>query len=54
MQFVTRLLAGLIVLGVIDVFIPIPIIGIVLIYVLLRKPPWFLRLVKEVYRGHLP
>lgn len=35
--------------SLIDVFVPVPILGLVLIYVLVSKPPWFLELVDEVY-----
>jgi len=41
----------LIVLSVVDAVIPIPIVGIVLIFVFLQKPPWFEKLVREVYDG---
>jgi hypothetical protein len=40
---------ALILLGIMDAVIPIPIVGLILIYVILQKPPWFLDLVKEVY-----
>ncbi len=40
----------LIMLGVVDVLIPIPIIGLILIYVVIQKPPWFQDLVKDIYR----
>jgi hypothetical protein len=40
----------LILLGLVDVVIPIPIIGLILIYVVIRKPSWFQDLVKDIYR----
>lgn len=40
----------LILLGVVDVLIPIPIIGLILIYVVIQKPSWFQDLVKDIYR----
>jgi len=40
----------LILLGVIDVLIPIPVIGLILIYVVIQKPSWFKDLVKDIYR----
>jgi hypothetical protein len=40
----------LILLGAVDVLIPIPIIGLILIYVVIQKPPWFQDLVKDIYR----
>ena len=40
----------LILLGAVDVLIPIHIIGLILIYVVIQKPPWFQDLVKDIYR----
>jgi hypothetical protein len=40
----------LILLGVVDVLIPIPVIGLILIYVVIQKPSWFQDLVKDIYR----
>ena len=40
----------LILLGLIDILIPIPIIGLILIYVVIQKPSWFMDLVQEIYR----
>ncbi|MEJ2656969.1 MAG: hypothetical protein P8012_07195 [Desulfobacterales bacterium] len=40
----------LILLGMVDVVIPIPIIGLILIYVVIQKPSWFQDLVKDIYR----
>ena len=45
----TRSLIALIVLSLFDAVIPVPVVGIILIIVLLQKPPWFLELVHEVY-----
>ena len=39
----------MLVLAVIDIVIPLPICGAILIYVLLQKPPWFRRLVSAIY-----
>lgn len=36
--------------GIIDAVIPIPIIGLALIYVIVQKPPWFVDMVQEIYR----
>ena len=49
MNIRTKSILVLCFLGIIDAAIPIPIIGLVLIYVLVQKPPWFLELVKEIY-----
>jgi len=37
------------VLCVVDLVVPIPILGLVLVYVVLEKPVWFRDLVQEVY-----
>ena len=49
MSLITKLLIVLVVLGLVDMAIPIPIVGILLIYVILQKPSWFLNMVKDVY-----
>ncbi|HUV76461.1 MAG TPA: hypothetical protein VMW06_00235 [Desulfobacterales bacterium] len=36
-------------LGMVDAAIPIPIIGLILIYVIVQKPPWFSDIVQEIY-----
>jgi hypothetical protein len=40
----------LILLGLVDILIPIPIIGLILIYVVIQKPSWFQDLIKDIYR----
>jgi hypothetical protein len=50
MNIRTKSILVLILLGIIDVVIPIPIIGLILIYVIIQKPSWFLDLVKDIYR----
>jgi hypothetical protein len=49
MKLATKLILILIVLAFIDMVIPIPITSIILIYVLLQKPPWFIETVHEIY-----
>ena len=49
MNPMTKILIFLIVLCVVDVVIPIPILGLILIYVVLKQPPWFLEVVSEIY-----
>ena len=44
----------LIFFAVIDVVLPIPILAITLLFVVLRKPAWFLRRVNEVYGPDRP
>ena len=37
-------------LGVIDAVVPgLPVLGLILIYVVLSKPPWFPRMVRDLY-----
>ncbi|RZB38279.1 MAG: hypothetical protein SRB2_00027 [Desulfobacteraceae bacterium Eth-SRB2] len=49
MSIKTKSLIILIILGIIDVVIPIPILGVILIYVVLQRPPWFTNVVQEIY-----
>ena len=49
MNIKTKTLIGIVVSGIIDMVIPIPILGIVLLYVVIQKPPWFPELVSEIY-----
>ena len=51
MTLKTQLLIYLILLGALDVVIPIPITGLLLIYVLFQKPSGFKQWVDEIYRG---
>jgi hypothetical protein len=50
MNIRTKSIFVLILLGMVDVVIPIPIIGLMLIYVIVQKPAWFLDLAQEIYR----
>jgi hypothetical protein len=50
MKTATKILIYLVVLALVDAFIPIPITALMLIYVLYQKPVWFKDLFKEVYR----
>jgi len=47
----TRCFIGLIVLSIVDAVIPIPIVGLILIFVILQKPPWFQELLRELYEA---
>jgi hypothetical protein len=40
---------NLILLGCLDVVIPIPIVASLLIYVVLRRPSWFTDMVRDIY-----
>lgn len=44
-----KLIIALSILGILDVVIPIPILGIILLYVVLQRPPWFRGVVDEIY-----
>jgi hypothetical protein len=44
-----RALLALLALGIIDVFVPLPVVGLLLAYVILDRPHWFRRLVDNVY-----
>ena len=45
----TQALIGLAVLSVVDVVIPVPMLGLILVFVVLQKPPWFQQVVRELY-----
>jgi len=49
MSMKTKSLIFLVILGIIDVVIPIPILGVTLIYVVLQRPVWFTNIVREIY-----
>ena len=49
MNIKTKSLIILIILGIIDAVIPIPILGVILIYIVLQRPPWFTNVVREIY-----
>lgn len=39
----------LVLLAVVDVVIPVPLLALLLIYVVARRPAWFRELAREVY-----
>jgi hypothetical protein len=49
MKLRTQSLICLVGLSIVDAVIPIPIVGLILIFVILQKPPWFQKLVYELY-----
>ena len=49
MKHRTKVLSGLIPLAIVDALIPVPIIGLILMYVIFANPPWFLNLVDRIY-----
>ena len=50
MSFFTKCLIWLALLALVDIVIPIPFAALLLIYVLLYKPPWFKKLVETLYQ----
>jgi hypothetical protein len=51
MSIKTKSLIFLVILGIIVVVIPSPILGLILIYVVLQRPPWFTNVVREIYNS---
>ncbi len=49
MSIKSKSLIFLVILGIIDMIIPIPILGLILIYVVIERPPWFTNVVREIY-----
>ena len=45
----TQIIICLVILGAVDMIIPIPITAIWLIYVVFQKPVWFKKWVDEIY-----
>lgn len=47
----SKAVTAIVVLGLVDaVAIGLPILGLVLLYVVLSKPPWFRNLVNGIYK----
>jgi len=51
MNIKTKTLIFLIILCIIDMLIPIPILGLILISVVFQKPPWFRDVVSKIYKS---
>lgn len=49
MNLRTKIFISLIVLGLVDMVIPIPFTTILLLYVLIEKPAWFRKMVTDIY-----
>ena len=49
MNIKAKMLLFLILLGIVDMVIPIPIIGLILIYVIIEKPARFMDTAKKIY-----
>jgi len=50
MKTTNKILIGLVIMALVDIFIPVPIAAFMLIYVLYQKPVWFNNMVEEVYQ----
>lgn len=48
----TKVLFALTALSLVDMVIPIPILGIILIYVVLQRPKWFADQYRDIYGKH--
>ena len=51
MNIKTKTIIGLVIFSIIDMVIPVPILGILLFYIVMQKPPWFTELVSEIYES---
>ena len=49
MSIRTKLVASLVLLCLADIVIPVPILGIALLYVVLSRPAWFPETVRSIY-----
>ncbi len=47
-----QLIWYLVLFAVLDLFVPVPIVALILAWVLWKRPPWFLGWVRDVYAGH--
>jgi hypothetical protein len=46
-----QMLTAVVILGLIDALVPFfPILALILIYVIVDKPTWFLEMVRELYK----
>lgn len=51
MNIRNKVIVGLVLLCVIDVLIPLPILGGILVYVVAERPAWFVDLADRIYRS---
>lgn len=45
----TELLMYIILLGIVDIVIPVPILAILIIYGILARPVWFLEIIQHIH-----
>lgn len=50
MKISTKIIIALIVLGIFDMVIPIPLLAIILLYVVVQRPEWFRYLVRDIFK----
>jgi len=50
MELKKKIIIYLILFALIDTIIPIPIMSLLLLYMVLEKPPWFKNLVSDIYK----
>ncbi|MDH3688250.1 MAG: hypothetical protein OEU36_02040 [Gammaproteobacteria bacterium] len=50
MSMQTKILVTLALLSLVDIVIPIPFTSLLLIYIVLQKPPWFMEMAEEIYK----
>ena len=51
MKTKTKIMIYISILALLDMIIPIPFTALILIYVILEKPPWFESYVTEIYNS---
>lgn len=49
MKISTKIIIALIILGIFDMVIPIPLLAIILLYVVVQRPEWFRDLVRDIF-----
>ena len=49
MKLKGKLIIGLIILAVVDMIVPIPFTALLLLYVVIERPPWFKTWTVDIY-----
>jgi len=44
-----RCLLALLGLGIVDAFIPVPMVALILVFVIVERPSWFRKAVQDIY-----
>jgi len=50
MSIKTKTIIALIILGLVDIIVPIPIVALILMYVIIKKPTWFMDVSRGIYK----